>query len=709
MGVCGGRTVQRVDCGSDCAEKTRKSAQISALAGVCDLSACPFMGLVDGLLGLVGQLCAAYFVYLYPVCPVRGCGVPASECPGLSVLSAVGYSVGGNPAHDAVVRSGQGSAALADLCCLQSVVPSGAGNVSESGVKGGACKAAAFMKKNGKAKVNERQYSMLTLNGKGVCGEICEGTLFFYRSREVKVVRQTVEDAERELLRFARARERADRQLQELQRLTAQDAETGDAAIFESHRMLLADAEYVELVEKLIRTRSINLEYAIQTAEEEVAGMFAVMKDADMRERIRDVRDVSRRLLLILEEDEAAVSGSIALTSPVLIVADDLLPSETVQFPRDKVLGFLLRKGSTASHAAILAKSMGIPAIVGLGEIPESFHGAAAIADGSTGTVYIEPDEATRAVMEEKKAQADRRKVLLSALKGLDNITKDGRRIRVYANVGGPEDAASACANDAGGIGLLRSEVLYLGRESAPDEETQFAFYRQILEQMQGKEVIIRTMDIGADKQVPYLGLSREENPALGLRAIRIGLTRPELLRTQLRALYRAGLYGKLAIMYPMITAPEELVRLRGIEAEVKGELAREGIPFAGEIPSGIMIETPAAALLSDELARLADFFSVGTNDLTQYTLALDRQNEVLEPFRDKGHRAVLRLIELAAQNARKAGIRIGICGELAADTSLTERFIRMGIDELSVAPGEVLPLRQHIRQLDIAECEEKS
>lgn len=544
--------------------------------------------------------------------------------------------------------------------------------------------------------------------------------MFFYRSREVKVVRQTVEDGERELLRFARARERADRQLQELQRLTSQDAEAGDAAIFESHRMLLADAEYVELVEKLIRTRSINLEYAIQTAEEEVAGMFAAMKDAGMRERIRDVRDVSRRLLFILEEEEkyqegksvieeAAVPGILALTSPVLIVADDLLPSETVQFPRDKVLGFLLRKGSTASHAAILARSMGIPAIVGLGEIPESFHGAAAIADGSTGTVYIEPDEATRAVMEEKKAQADRRKVLLSALKGLDNITKDGRRIRVYANVGGPEDATRACANDAGGIGLLRSEVLYLGRESAPDEETQFAFYRQILEQMQGKEVIIRTMDIGADKQVPYLGLSREENPALGLRAIRIGLTRPDLLKTQLRALYRAGLYGKLAIMYPMITAPEELVRLRGIEAEVKGELAREGIPFAGEIPSGVMIETPAAALLSDELARLADFFSVGTNDLTQYTLALDRQNEKLEPFRDREHRAVLRLIELAAQNARKAGIRIGICGELAADTSLTERFIRMGIDELSVAPGEVLPLRQHIRQLDIAKCERKS
>ena len=545
---------------------------------------------------------------------------------------------------------------------------------------------------------------MKVLEGKSVFRDICEGPLFFYRGGEALAERHPVEDKAEELERFARARRIAVMQLGELYDRTMEDVGAANAAIFEIHQMMVEDPEYVVSVENMVNTQGVNLEYAIQITGENMSRMFHSMEDAYMRERAQDVRDISQRLLKILTGQKTSKAFRQEFPEePSIIVADDLMPSETVQLSRHLVLGFLMRRGSTDSHTAILARSMGIPALVCVGqELSEEYDGSRAIVDGYAGILYVEPDAATREAMREKKEQSDRHVAMLHTLKGQENVTRDGRCIKVFANAGSLEDVEAALLNDAGGIGLLRSEILYLGRDSAPDEETQADFYRQVLERMQGREVVIRTMDIGADKKVPYLGLEREANPALGLRAIRLGLQNRELLRTQLRALYRAGIYGKLSIMYPMITSPEEIEKIREIEEEARRELDREGIPFAKNLPTGIMIETPAAALLSDRLAEMVDFFSVGTNDLTQYTLALDRQNGALACFDDPEHRAVMKLIEMAAENARRAGIWIGICGELAADPALTEQFLRMGIDELSVAPASVLSLRQRVRELDL-------
>lgn len=547
---------------------------------------------------------------------------------------------------------------------------------------------------------------MIILNGKSVFRDICMGQLFFYRGREQKVMRRLVEDKEAELRKFEWAKETAAGQLHDLYEQTMQSVGAANAAIFEIQEMMLDDPEYVESVRGMVCTQNVNLEYAVQMTGENMARMLHSVEDAYMRERAQDVLDISKRLIQVLTEEEGcAVSEDIRfLEEPSIIAADDLMPSETVQLPREKVLGFVMRKGSMNSHTAILARSMGIPALVDVGaELLEEYDGLSAVIDGYTGMIYVEPDEETLAAMKEKKEQSDRHMAMLHALKGKENTTRDGKSVKVFANAGSLEDVENVWANDAGGIGLLRSEILYLGREREPDEEMQFVFYREVLEKMQGKEVIIRTMDIGADKQVPYLGLAKEENPALGFRAIRICLKRPELLKVQLRALYRAGVYGKLRIMYPMITSAEEIQQLKTIEETVKEELRSEGKFFVEDIPTGIMIETPAAALISDELAKMVDFFSVGTNDLTQYTLAADRQNAALEEFVNPHHHAVLKLIKMAAANAHKEGIWIGICGELAADTSLTEEFIRMGIDELSVAPGMILPLRQRIRELDLS------
>lgn len=548
---------------------------------------------------------------------------------------------------------------------------------------------------------------MVVLQGKSVFRDICIGRLVFYRREERRIKRTLVADKEQELLRFEWARKEAARQLHMLYEETVKTVGAANAAIFEIHELMLEDAEFVESVRNMINTQNVNLEYAVKVTGDNMAQMLHSVEDAYMKERAQDMLDVAGRLLQVLTGEK---NSEMVWEEPCIVAADDLMPSETVQLPRNMVLGFAMRKGSVHSHTAILARGMGIPAVMDIGEaLSEEYDGLTAIIDGYTGMIYIEPDEQTLLSMREKKEQSERHAAMLHALKGKENITIDGRHVKVFANAGSLEEVDAACNNDAGGIGLFRSELLYLGRDSAPDEEEQFEVYRQVLEKMQGREAVIRTMDIGADKQVGYLGLDREENPALGLRAIRIGLQRPELFKVQLRALYRAGCYGRLRIMYPMITSMEEIHRLKELEEQVRTELTDRGIPFEENIPTGIMIETPAAALISDELARCVDFFSVGTNDLTQYTLAVDRQNASLNEFRNPHHRAVLKMIEMSAENAHAAGIWIGICGELAADFSLTESFIRMGIDELSVPAGLILPLRERIREIDLSKKDKKT
>lgn len=540
----------------------------------------------------------------------------------------------------------------------------------------------------------QERISMITLQGKSVFREICIGKLVFYRGRQ-EIERRTVGDSESELVRFETALTAAKTQLRELYRKSVKAVGEANAAIFQVQELLLEDGEFAQAVCRKITEQKINAEYAVWMAGEETAEMLQTVEDAYIRERAQDVADITGRLL-------NALSGGMEIRlprEPFILAAEDLLPSETVQLWGEKVLGFALSRGSTRSHTAILARSMGVPALMKLGEgLSPEYDGKQAVVDGFAGVLYIDPDEQTLLLMEGKRQESERHRELLRELKGKENITRDGKKVKLYANAGSLEEVELACANDAGGIGLLRSELLYLGSGTAPDEERQFSFYRQALERMGGREVVIRTFDIGADKRAGWLKSEPEENPALGLRAIRLGLQRPELLKTQLRALYRAGVYGSLLVMYPMVTSVEELRRLRELERQVKSELTREGIPFAGEVPTGIMIETPAAALLSDLLAKEVDFFSVGTNDLTQYTLALDRQSEALEQFADPAHKAVLRLIETAARNAHAAGIRIGVCGELAADPAFTETFLQMGIDELSVAPGVILEVRRKIR-----------
>lgn len=538
---------------------------------------------------------------------------------------------------------------------------------------------------------------MITLQGKSVCRDICVGRLVFYKGHR-EVVRREVEDPEGEFLQFEGAVEAAKEQLRALYEESVRTVGAANAAVFQAQELLLEDEEYRESVRQMVYGQRVDVEYAVQVTGENMARAIQAVEDAYIRERSGDILDITERLLGVLNGSD---KGRELPTDPFILVAEDLLPSEVAQLSKSRVVGLALRRGSVHSHAAVLGRNMGIPFLMKLGEgLSDEYDGALAVIDGFTGVLYIDPDGITLARLEEKKREWSHQKELLWELKGKENITGDGKKVKVFANVGSLADVDAACANDAGGIGLLRSEVLYLQSAAPPNEEMQFAFYKQVLERMNGREVVVRTFDFGADKQVPWLGQEPEKNPALGLRGIRLGLEQPQLLKTQLCALYRAGIYGKLRIMYPMITSMEELRQLRYLEHQARHELGREGVPFARSIPTGIMIETPAAALLSDQLAGEVDFFSVGTNDLTQYTLALDRQNENLERFDDPGHEAVLRLIRMAAKNAHSAGIWIGICGELAGDIALTEEFLRMGIDELSVSPGEILELRQRIREI---------
>ena len=541
---------------------------------------------------------------------------------------------------------------------------------------------------------------MMKYNGKSVYGGIAIGKIQLMTKREQPIVRHKVEDCAGELLRFEDARVKAQSQLAGLYEKAVKEVGEANAAIFEIHQMMLDDDDYLDSIKNMISEQKVNAEYAVGITADNFAEMFASMDDAYMKERAADVRDISDRVVRILgnAENEAVQSAE-----PVIILADDLAPSETVQLDKDLVLSFVTVHGSTNSHTAILARTMNIPALIGVGiEISEDLEGKMAVVDGSEGILYIEPDEETLARL--KKCQADEleKQRLLQELKGKENITKDGREVLVYANIGNVKDLAYVLKNDAGGIGLFRSEFIYLESSTYPTEEEQFQIYKKTAQTMAGKRVIIRTLDIGADKQADYFELDKEENPAMGLRAIRICLTRPDIFKTQLRAIYRASKYGRLAIMYPMITSLEEVRKIKEISMEVKAELDRDNIPYSS-VEEGIMIETPAAVMISDLLAKEVDFFSIGTNDLSQYTMAIDRQNPKLDVFFDPHHEAVLRMIELVCKNAHAENIWVGICGELGADLELTERFLRMGVDELSVSPSYVLPLRNQIRNIDLS------
>ena len=540
---------------------------------------------------------------------------------------------------------------------------------------------------------------MITLSGKSVFGGIAIGKIAFYKRNEIQIKRSRVEDTEQEVKRFEAAKEKAVSQLQELHDKALDDVGETNAMIFEIHQMMLEDLDYVESIVNIITSQEVNAEYAVATTADNFAAMFAAMDDAYMQGRAADVKDVSERLIQVLSDQNSA---SMEMNEPVIIAADDLVPSETVQLDKEKVLSFITMYGSANSHTAILARTMNIPAVIGIGEdLKKEYDGKEAIVDGMEGVIYIDPDKETFTRMREKQKEDQEQKALLEQLKGKENITKSGQKVMVYANIGNLSDVGAVLKNDAGGIGLFRSEFLYLESETFPTEEEQFKVYKQVAENMAGKRVIIRTLDIGADKQVDYFGLDKEENPALGYRAIRICLSRQEIFKTQLRALYRASAYGQIAIMFPMIISVDEIKQIKKIIEEVKQELKEEGIDFRENVELGVMIETPAAVMVSRDLAKEVDFFSVGTNDLTQYTLAIDRQNQKLEPFYDSHHPAVLSMIRMAAENAHAEGKWIGICGELGADLGLTETFLEMGIDELSVAPGMILPLRKRIREAD--------
>ena len=540
---------------------------------------------------------------------------------------------------------------------------------------------------------------MITISGKSVFGGVSIGKLLFYQ-RNNKVIKRThIDDVDAEWKRFQEAKDTAVDQLKGLYEKALADVGEANAMIFEIHQMMLEDLDYLESIENIIRTQEVNAEYAVATTSDNFAQMFAAMDDAYMQGRAADVKDVSERVLDILS---GADTGFKEMTEPCIIAADDLAPSETVQLDKSKVLGFATQYGSSNSHTAILARTMNIPAVIGMGEkLLKEYSGRDAIIDGFTGTLYIDPDEETLKAMQEKREKDLEQKALLEQLKGKENVTKSGQKINVYANIGNVSDLGAVLKNDAGGIGLFRSEFLYLENTDFPTEEQQFAVYKQVAESMAGKKVIIRTLDIGADKQVDYFGLDKEENPALGYRAIRICLTRPEIFKTQLRALYRAAMFGNISIMFPMIISVGEVRKIKEIIAEVKEELKNEGIPYKEDVELGIMIETPASVMVSRELAKEVDFFSVGTNDLTQYTLAIDRQNSKLDEFYDPHHPAVLAMIRMAAESAHAEGAWIGICGELGADLELTGEFLKMGLDELSVSPSMVLPLRKRIRECE--------
>lgn len=544
---------------------------------------------------------------------------------------------------------------------------------------------------------------MKKYSGKGVYGAIAIGKISVLKKNDAAVTRVHVEDAAAEKARVEKAKQAAAEQLQAIHDKALKEVGEANAQIFEIHIMMLEDEDYNESIANIIDTQQVNAEYAVAVTSDNFAEMFAAMDDAYMQARSADVRDISNRIIANLT---GTADSSAESCDSMIVCADDLAPSETVALDKDKVLAFVTAHGSSNSHTAILARNMNIPAVIGMGDefLTEISSGTPAIVDGYTGTVIVDPDEATVAEYTAKRTSDEEKKRLLQELKGKENVTVDGRKINIYANISGIDNIGAVLLNDTGGIGLFRSEFLYLENSDFPTEEQQFHAYKRVLESMAGKKVIIRTLDIGADKQVGYFGLKKEENPALGYRAIRICLTRPEIFKTQLRALYRASVYGNLGIMFPMITSVKEVERIKEICEEVKAELRSDGIEYSDKIELGIMIETPAAALISDRLAPMVDFFSVGTNDLTQYTLACDRQNPDIEEFIDTHHEAILRLIEMSAENAHKNGAWIGICGELAADTTLTERFLRMGIDELSVSPSFVLKVRDAVRRTDLSE-----
>ena len=535
--------------------------------------------------------------------------------------------------------------------------------------------------------------------GKGVSKGVAAGPISFYRRPSGEIPRHAVSDTAAELERFRAARETAKEQLAKLYDKALAEAGEDAAMLFEAHQMMLEDLDFVESIEGMIENDRVNAEAAVSDTGAQFAEMFAAMDDSYMQARAADIRDISARVIGILTgEGESGIVSDV----PCIVAADDLAPSETVQLDKALILGFITAGGSANSHTAILARTMGIPAIIGAGDALQSeMEGKYAIIDGQTGEAVVEPDDAERERLLKKQAKEKALKELLDQLKGKPNVTKDGRNVMVYCNIGSPADIDAVLQNDGGGIGLFRSEFLYLQGSDYPTEDEQFKAYKTVAERMGGRRVIIRTLDIGADKQADYFHLDKEENPAMGLRAIRICLTRPEVFRTQLRALYRASAYGKIAIMFPMITSVWEVQEIKRICRNIRAELAEEGVPMADKVELGIMIETPAAVMMSAELAREVDFFSVGTNDLTQYTLAVDRQGVGLDRFFDAHHPAVLRMIRMAAENAHKAGIWIGICGELGADAELIETFLSMGIDELSVSPSAVLPLRSAIRSID--------
>lgn len=544
-----------------------------------------------------------------------------------------------------------------------------------------------------------RGHRMQVYSGKSVFGGIAIGKISVYKKNEQQVKRVRTEDTKGELARYEAAKAAAVEQLQELYQKALKEVGEANAAIFEIHQMMLDDGDYNESVENIIETQKVNAEYAVAVTGDNFAQMFRAMDDDYMRERAADVKDISERVLSILNGGQ---KGKVVTDEPVIIVADDLAPSETVQLEKDMVLSFVTAHGSVNSHTAILARTMAIPALIGTEELPldDTVDGKLAVVDGLNGKIYVEPDAQTLEEMKKRRQAELEKKELLQFLKEKDNVTLDGKKIMLYANIGNIKDLATVIQNDAGGIGLFRSEFIYLEKDRYPTEEEQFSIYKTAVETMAGKRVIIRTLDIGADKQCEYFKMDKEENPALGYRAIRICLTRPEIFKTQLRALFRASAYGNLAIMYPMITSLWEVKRIKEIVEEVKAELTAEQLEF-GNPQQGIMIETPAAVMMSGELAKEVDFFSIGTNDLTQYTLAIDRQNPKLDKFYDAHHPAVLSMIRMTVENAHKAGIWAGICGELGADTSLTKEFLAMGVDELSVSPGSILPIRKIILETD--------
>lgn len=538
---------------------------------------------------------------------------------------------------------------------------------------------------------------MVVCQGKSVLKGIAIGKIYLYEKQEYVLEQKQVADAEAEVARFEAAKETAIGQLDDLYEKALAEAGEEQAMIFDVHKMMLDDGDYLDAITGLIRREKVNAEYAVHTTGEQFAAVFASMDDDYMKARSADVKDISGRVIRILA---GIGDGSIASEEPVILLADDLTPSETVSLDKSKILAFVTRNGSANSHTAILARSMNIPALVQTDvELLKEYHGMDAVVDGLDGKLYLDPEEAVLAELVQKKEACGRERAELEKLIGLDNVTRDGRKINVYANIGSPEDVDKVLLNDAGGIGLFRSEFLYLGREDYPSEEEQFEIYKEVLSRMEGKKVIIRTLDIGADKQVDYFKLPKEENPAMGYRAIRICLDRIDVFKTQLRAIYRASVYGTAAIMFPMIISAKEILRIKEIVEEVKAELTAAGIEIA-PVELGIMVETPAAVMISEELAKEVSFFSIGTNDLTQYTLAIDRQNQSLDTIYDSHHPAVLRMIRMTIENGHKGGAWVGICGELGADTTLTKTFVDMGIDELSVSPTYVLGLRKAIREI---------